>query len=109
MDCRKVLAAALLCFMPCLAMAASWWNGDWEYRKEIDFDLSPTGSDVAGSVQNVPILVRLSLGNFNYFNDVNADGSDLRVIDADDRTPLKFHPAGSKPRRSQRSQLPTVL
>lgn len=91
-DCRKVLAAGLLCLIPWVASAApSWWNGDWKYRKEIDFDLSPTGADVAGSVQNVPVLVRLSLGNFNYFNDVNADGSDLRVIDADDRTPLKFH------------------
>jgi biopolymer transport protein ExbB len=91
-DCRKVLAAGLLCLIPWVASAApSWWNGDWKYRKEVDFDLSPTGADVAGSVQNVPVLVRLSLGNFNYFNDVNSDGSDLRVIGADDRTPLKFH------------------
>lgn len=92
MDCRKLLAAGLLCLIPWVASAApSWWNADWKYRKEIDFDLSPTGADVSGSVQNVPVLVRLSLGNFNYFNDVNSDGSDLRVIGADDRTPLKFH------------------
>jgi len=71
--------------------AGSWWNGDWKYRKEIDFDLSATGADVAGSAQNVPVLVRLSLGNFNFFNDVNSDGSDLRVMASDDKTPLKFH------------------
>ena len=33
-----VLAAALV---PVLALAASWWNNDWKYRKEIGFDLIP--------------------------------------------------------------------
>ena len=27
--------------VPALALAASWWNNDWKYRKEISFDLSP--------------------------------------------------------------------
>jgi biopolymer transport protein ExbB len=87
------LLAAVGGLTPLLAAAAStsWWNSDWKYRKEVDFDLSPTGADVAGSTQDVPILARLSLGNFNYFNDMKSDGSDLRAIDADDKTPLKFH------------------
>lgn len=89
---RKIGLAALVCFLPLTCLAAgSWWNGDWKYRKEIDFDLSPAGADVAGTAQDVPVLVRLSLGNFSYFNDVKADGSDLRAISADDKTPLKFH------------------
>jgi biopolymer transport protein ExbB len=71
--------------------AGSWWNGDWKYRKEIGFDLSATGADVAGTAQDVPVLVRLSLANFSYFNDTKPDGSDFRVMAGDDKTPLKFH------------------
>jgi biopolymer transport protein ExbB len=82
------LAAALI---PALALAASWWNNDWKYRKEISFDLSPAGADIAGTPQDVPILIRLSLGNFSYFNDTKPDGSDFRVTAGDDKTPLKFH------------------
>ena len=82
------LAAALL---PGLVLAASWWNNDWKYRKEISFDLSPTGADVAATPQDVPILIRLSLANFSYFNDTKPDGSDFRVLSSDDKTPLKFH------------------
>ena len=84
------LAAALV---PVVAFAASssWWNNDWKFRKEISFDLSPAAADVAGSPQDVPVLVRLSLANFSYFNDTKPDGSDFRLLAADDKTPLKFH------------------
>jgi biopolymer transport protein ExbB len=82
------LGAALV---PAFALAASWWNNDWKYRKEIGFDLSPAGADVAGTPQDVPALIRLSLANFSYFNDTKADGSDFRVVAGDDKTPLKFH------------------
>ena len=82
------LAVALV---PALALAASWWNNDWKFRKEIGFDLSPAAADIAGTPQDVPILVRLSLANFSYFNDTKPDGSDFRVVAGDDKTPLKFH------------------
>jgi biopolymer transport protein ExbB len=82
------VAAVLL---PTLALAGSWWNNDWKYRKEIGFDLSPTGVDVAGTPQDLPVLVRLSLANFSYFSDTKPDGSDFRLIGSDDKTPLKFH------------------
>jgi biopolymer transport protein ExbB len=78
-------------FVPALALAASWWNNDWKYRKEIGFDLSPVGADVAATPQDVPVLVRLSLGNFSYFNDTKPDGADFRMVAGDDKTPLKFH------------------
>jgi biopolymer transport protein ExbB len=71
--------------------AQAWWNGDWEYRKEIDFDLTPTGADIPGGPADVPVLIRLSLGNFQYFSDAKPDGSDLRFIAADDKSPLAFH------------------
>jgi biopolymer transport protein ExbB len=69
----------------------AWWNGDWAYRKEIDFNLTPTGADIPGAPTDVPILVRLSLANFQYFNDAKPDGTDFRFLAADDKTPLKFH------------------
>ena len=72
-------------------MAGSWWNSDWQYRKEIDLDTSPTGADLAASAQDVPVLVRLSVANFAYFTDTKPDGSDFRVVLGDDKTPLKFH------------------
>jgi biopolymer transport protein ExbB len=73
------------------ADALAWWDGSWAYRKEITFDLTPTGADVPGTPTDVPVLIRLSLGNFPYFNDAKPDGSDFRFIAADDKTPLKFH------------------
>jgi biopolymer transport protein ExbB len=71
--------------------AQAWWNGDWNYRKEIDFDLTATGADIPGAPTDVPVLIRLSLGNFQYFADTKPDGSDLRFLAADDKTPLAFH------------------
>jgi biopolymer transport protein ExbB len=71
--------------------ARAWWNGDWAYRKEIDFDLTPKGADIPGAPTDVPVLIRLSLANFQYFNDAKPDGSDFRFLAADDKTPLKFH------------------
>jgi biopolymer transport protein ExbB len=77
--------------IPLTASAATWWNGDWKYRKEISLDLSAAGADVAGTPLDVPVLIRLSLANFSYFNDTKPDGSDFRVVAGDDKTPLKFH------------------
>lgn len=71
--------------------AFAWWNGDWAFRKEISFDLSPAGADIPGGASDVPVLIRLSLANFQYFNDAKPDGSDFVFIAADDKTPLKHH------------------
>jgi biopolymer transport protein ExbB len=91
MNFKKILLACILGCLPVCAIAGSWWNGDWKFRKEVSFDLSPTGADITGTVQQVPVLVRLSLANFNYFSDAKPDGSDFRVVAGDDKTPLKFH------------------
>jgi biopolymer transport protein ExbB len=85
------LIALVAVLLPALALAASWWNNDWKYRKEIGFDLTSTGADVAGTPQDLPVLVRLSLANFSYFNDTKPDASDFRLLAGDDKTPLKFH------------------
>jgi biopolymer transport protein ExbB len=84
--------AMIALLLPALALAAgSWWNGDWKYRKEIGLDSTPAGADIAGTPQDVPVLIRLSLGNFSYFGDTKPDGSDFRLMAGDDKTPLKFH------------------
>jgi biopolymer transport protein ExbB len=85
------LIALVAVLLPALALAASWWNNDWKYRKEIGFDLTSIGADVAGTPQDLPVLVRLSLANFSYFNDTKPDASDFRLLAGDDKTPLKFH------------------
>jgi len=86
----RALALVLIC-APTIALGASWWNGDWKFRKEVVLDLSPAGADVSGSPTDVPVLLRLSVANFAYFADTKPDGSDFRVVAGDDKTPLKFH------------------
>src|SRR5262245_41458840 len=86
--CLIVLAATLAA--PHSAFA-QWWNKDWAFRKEIGLDLSAAGANIPGSPTDVPLLVRLHPGNFGYFNDIQADGADLRFVAADDVTPLKYH------------------
>lgn len=82
-----VLLAGLI--MPALAHA--WWNDDWQLRKLIKVDTTSSGASVDSELADVPVLVRLHIGNFAYFFDVKPDTSDLRFIAADDKTPLKFH------------------
>ena len=84
-----VLCAAVAALAPGLAQA--WWNDDWQFRKELTFDLSAAGANISGTPTNVPVLVRLSLANFEFFNDTKPDGGDLRFIAGDDKTALKYH------------------
>lgn len=86
-----VACAAFAASLSGLAHSAEWWNSDWQFRKELSFDLSAAGANIPASPANVPVLVRLSLANFAFFADAKADGSDLRFMAGDDRTPLKFH------------------
>jgi len=81
----------LLLLLLAPALSHAWWNDEWNFRKEITLDLTPAGGDIASSAADVPVLLRLSLGNFSYFGDVKPDGADFRVIAGDDKTPLKFH------------------
>jgi biopolymer transport protein ExbB len=85
---RKLFFAALL-LAP--AVSQAWWNNDWNYRKEITLDLSATGANVAETTTDAAVLLRLHAGNFGYFADTKPDGSDLRVVAGDDKTPLQFH------------------
>ena len=82
------LAAAVLIGAAAPAAAAGWWQADYAYRTKINLNAQAAG--VTGEVARAPVLIRLHTGNFD-FADVKADGSDLRFVAGDDRTPLAFH------------------
>ena len=91
---RSSALLIILLFAGALSYASpahAWWNDKWAFRKEITFDLTPAGADVTGAPADVPVLVRLSLANFGYFGDTRPDGSDLRFVAGDDKTPLESH------------------
>jgi biopolymer transport protein ExbB len=66
------------------------WNADWKQRVKIGLNTTAEGLPIAAGVDNVPVLVRLHTGNFQ-FVEAKPDGSDLRFIAGDDKTPLKHH------------------
>ena len=70
------------------ALAA--WNADWPKRVKVTINTAADGVPITAAIDNVPVLVRLHTGNFQFL-DAKPDGSDLRVVAADDKTPLKFH------------------
>ncbi|GGF47744.1 transporter ExbB [Aliidongia dinghuensis] len=70
--------------------AYAWWNDDWSLRKKITIDTSATGAGINDPIGTTPVLLRLHVGNFK-FDAANQDGSDLRIVAGDDKTPLKFH------------------
>jgi biopolymer transport protein ExbB len=88
---KWVPAASALIFLLLLpSVAHAWWNDDWSYRKKITIDASPKGAPLGEDPGRMPLLVRLHDGNFK-FGDAKDDGSDLRFVAADDKTPLKYH------------------
>ena len=82
----------LLLLLPMLAPtpAAAWWQTDWSFRKQITIDTTPKGANIAAPAGRVPVLIRLHTGNFS-FSDAQDNGTDLRFVGADDKTPLAYH------------------
>src|SRR5215469_5172402 len=70
--------------------AKAWWNDDWSLRKKITIDASAAGANITEPIGTTPVLVRLHAGNFR-FASTKEDGSDLRFVASDDKTPLKYH------------------
>jgi biopolymer transport protein ExbB len=86
MKAAKVLTALLL-LLP--AWAQAWWNADWKQRTAVILNTSEAGVAVRETLAGVAVPVRLHSGNFDFVG-AKADGSDLRVLAGDDKTPLKF-------------------
>ena len=90
----KVLTAALFGTVAALTLAPApakaWWNDDWQLRKKITIDASASGANITDPIGTTPVLIRLHVGNFR-FASAKDDGSDLRFVAGDDKTPLKYH------------------
>ncbi len=72
------------------SQAKAWWNDDWSLRKKITIDASASGANITDPIGTTPVLIRLHVGNFR-FASAKDDGSDLRFVAGDDKTPLKHH------------------
>lgn len=79
-----LLALFALCAWPLQSTAAE------AGKRRFSFDTTAQGADLKEAVTQLPVLVRLHSGNFD-FTQTAPDGSDLRFFAADGKTPLKFH------------------
>ena len=84
------LLAPFAALMLWTSSAQAWWNHDWSYRKQIVLDAGAKGADLPADANGAVVLVRLHEGVLN-FTDANVDGSDIRFVADDDKTPLKAH------------------
>ncbi|MDO8846021.1 MAG: DUF2341 domain-containing protein [Methylicorpusculum sp.] len=78
----------LLAFVPTIASA--WWNEDWAYKKKINLDTNTLTQSGVTIPDDSYALIRLHTGNFGNFLDLAENGKDIRVLSADEKTPLKF-------------------
>ncbi len=69
--------------------AHAWWNGDWKHRTKVTLNTSAAGVETKAAESGVTVPVRLHSGNFDFLSAAQ-DGSDLRFVAADDKTPLKY-------------------
>jgi biopolymer transport protein ExbB len=83
------LGLAMLCLLS-TPLAHAVWDAQWTKRAKIALNTAADGLALQAGVDAVPVLIRLHTGNFQFL-DAKADGSDLRFIAADDKTPLKYH------------------
>lgn len=83
------LLAFAWCALLAPGAAQAWWNADWTSRTRITIDTSAKGLALAEAVNTPLIALRLHSGNFD-FATAKPDGSDIRVLAADDKTPLPF-------------------
>lgn len=86
----RLVFALLLALIVAPSNAYAWWDDAWTARKELSVDTSATGYGLNGELNEFPVLVRLHEGVLD-FTQVAPDGSDLRFVAEDDKTPLKFH------------------
>jgi biopolymer transport protein ExbB len=89
---RKVLSALSIAMLGGALLPSSahaWWHGDWKHRTKVTVNTSAAGVETKDAQSGVTLPVRLHSGNFDFLA-AKPDGSDLRFVAADDKTPLKF-------------------
>lgn len=77
--------ALVFCATPMCAQA--WWNSDFKQRTAVTLNTSTAGVNTTEAIRDVAVPVRLHSGNFDFVG-AKPDGADLRVLAADDKTPL---------------------
>ena len=82
---RLLLSLIIVCGLLPLTSFAEW-NKEW--TKHTKVSINP--QSITEAANQVPVVVRLHSGNFD-FASVNVDGSDLRFVAADDKTELKYY------------------
>ena len=87
---KIVIRGLALAFLLSASLSHAVWNPEWKQRIKLGLNTAPEGLSIAAAVDSVPVLVRLHTGNFS-FVDAKPDGTDLRLIAGDDKTPLKYH------------------
>src|SRR4051794_15067228 len=80
----------LLLLLGASAQAKDWWDKEWTVRKKFTVDTTEKGAPVTEPIGGAVLLVRLHDGNFK-FDAAKEDGSDLRFLAEDDKTPLNYH------------------
>jgi hypothetical protein len=79
-----------IAFLIGLGVATAEDLSRWKYFQELRLDTSVSGANVAGEVQNFPVVVTLNAGNFD-FNGAKPDGGDVRFSVAKNGPPLPHH------------------
>lgn len=89
--CACLWIAVLLIFgWVSSAAAQTWWNEGWQYRKKISINTTTSGADIKENLMDVPVLIRLHTGNFD-FTRAQEEGDDIRFVSSDDTKLLKHH------------------
>lgn len=84
----KRFFALALCVLMLPLSAHAWWDEGWTIRKKITLDTQAAG--ITAEATGVPVLVRLSTGNFDFLA-AHPEGADLRFVAEDDKTVLAHH------------------
>ena len=70
--------------------ASAWWDLKWAHRQMITLNTTSAGADIPADVTDLPVLVRLHTGNFD-FSKAAQGGDDLRFVSSDDKQVLEHH------------------
>jgi biopolymer transport protein ExbB len=86
----RILTAALSLAAGLVPLSASaWWNPEFQHRTKVTLNTTAQGVETKEALSGVVVPLRLHSGNFDFLG-AKPDGADLRVVAADDKTPLKF-------------------
>lgn len=86
---KNLVLLATICSGLWSAPVHAWWNADFKHRTKVTLNTTVQGVETREALAGTVVPVRLHSGNFDFLS-AKPDGADLRVIAADDKTPLKF-------------------